>query len=161
MGNHARNFIPSTARRILIGAAAAVTLGAGGTLAYSAGADASTTPQPSAHSLMGAIKSGATMSVDGIAYRAAPVSRPTCVKNCPPRGYWRTCRDFRAWNAAGIPSWGQLRRMAHSAATMRTGPRSLLDDTLQADVAYLVLTVTGGTGGSQAAVVVAHDCGND
>lgn len=111
-------------KRILTGTIAAVTLATGGTAAYSATANASTTHYPT-------------------------------------RGYARTCHAFARWNAAGIPSYRQLRTLAHDAARMETGPRMLPNDTLQADVASLVLTVIGQTGGSRQAVIVAHDCGND
>ena len=79
----------------------------------------------------------------------------------PTRGYARTCAAFAQWNAAGIPSYRQLRTLAHDAARMETNSRTLANDTLQADVATLVLTVVGRTDGSPAAVIVAHDCGND
>jgi hypothetical protein len=118
MGEHLR------INRIAAGAVAAVTLATGGTLAYTATAQAST-------------------------------------GHYPTRGYTRTCEAFARWNAAGIPSYRQLRTLAHDAARLEQGPRMLPNDTLQADVAALVLTVIGGTDGSGPAVIVAHDCGND
>ena len=142
-------------KRALIGSVAAVTLATGGTLAYSAAANATTTHQPS-RGFMRALVTGATFTIDGVTLRARPVS--VAIGQYPTRGYRRTCEAFARWNAAGIPSWGQLRTLAHDAARLEQGPHMLPNDTLQADVAALVLTVIGRTGGSRQAVIVAHDC---
>ena len=143
-------------KRIATVAVAAVTLATGGTLAYSATANATTTHQP-ARGLLRALVTGATYTIDGITYRSEPVS--VAGGQYPTRGYRRTCRAFARWNAAGIPSWGQLRTLAHDAAVM--GDQSLANDALKSGVAYLVLSVVGGTDGSGPAVVVGHDCGQD
>lgn len=140
---------------LLIGAAMLLTVGGI--------AKASTTPQPTVRGLVHALATGATIGVDNVTVRAYPVSVRVKAGHYPTRGYARACRAFARWNAAGIPSWGQLRTLAHSAAVMDQGSRAHLlpNDTLQADVAYLVLSVVAHTDGSRAAVVVAHDCGND
>lgn len=63
------------ARMILLALGIAAVL-LGGTYGV---ANAATTPQPSVHALMGAIKSGATMTIDGITYRATVVHQRPAV----------------------------------------------------------------------------------
>jgi hypothetical protein len=147
-------------KRALIGSVAAVTLATGGTLAYSATAQATTQHQPSArtqlHRLERAIVTGATVGIDGVTYRAEPV---TSTGQRPDRGHARTCRAFARWNAAGVPSYRLLQRLARDADRLH-GP-TIADNALQIDTAYLVMDVTGQVNGSAAAAAVAHDCGQD
>ncbi len=77
----------------------------------------------------------------------------------PAQQFRRTCRAFARWDAAGIPSYRLLRRVAWHAE--RLGGGTLADNALQIDTAYLVLEVMGRGGVSVPAVAVGHDCGLD
>jgi hypothetical protein len=101
MGEHLR------INRIAAGAVAAVTLATGGTLAYSATAQASTTHQTS-RGFMYALKTGASFAIDGVTYQARATSRDKWTA-----ADQRLCAEFTFPHAhANVPT---IRELAYDA----------------------------------------------
>lgn len=138
----------STARRVITGAVAAVTLATGGTLAYSATANASTVRHPSPRvqlrRLERDIVTSTPFTLGGVTYQAHRVAYPWTQEDS------RLCYGFTDTFGHGIVSDGDVRELAYSATDASRW--------LRRDVATLVLWIESGRGYHAQYEQVALDC---